>query len=153
GFHGDRSRSCVCADGLVARYRKRLSGPLMDRIDLHLDAPRVEYEKLAGTARAEASAAVRERVEAARARQQQRFAGTRLWANADMTVVEVRQHCLLDDLGSRLLRSAVAQLGLSARAYHRVLKVARTIADLASADRIAPTHLAEAIQYQRRAEG
>jgi magnesium chelatase family protein len=152
GFYGDPTRPCTCPEAVVSRYQKRLSGPLMDRIDLHVEVPRVEYDKLVGDGRAEPSAAVRARVEAARERQRARFAGTRLAANADMGVAEVRQHCAVDAAGQALLRAAVQQLHLSARAYHRVLKVARTIADLAAVDAIGPAHLAEAIQYQRRAE-
>jgi magnesium chelatase family protein len=152
GFYGDQTRACNCPEAVVSRYQKRLSGPLLDRVDLHVEVPRVDYDKLAGDGRAESSAAVRERVETARGRQRERFAGTKVAANADMGVAEVREHCAVDESGQALLRAAVAQLHLSARAYHRVLKVARTIADLVAADSIQPTHLAEAIQYQRRAE-
>ncbi|MFN8525733.1 MAG: YifB family Mg chelatase-like AAA ATPase [Chloroflexota bacterium] len=152
GYYGDPARPCTCAESAVSRYRKRLSGPLLDRIDLHVEVPRVEYEKLASDVPAESSAAVRERVEQARQRQWTRFADTRLACNAEMGVKEVRQFCALDEPGESLLRAAVRQLGLSARAYHRVLKVARTIADLGGSDGIRPPHLAEAIQYQRRSE-
>jgi magnesium chelatase family protein len=152
GFYGDPVRPCTCPEAVVSRYQKRLSGPLLDRLDIHVEVPRVDYDKLVGDGRAEPSVTVRERVEAARERQRVRFAGTRLAANADMGVAEVRAHCAVDAAGQALLRAAVAQLHLSARAYHRVLKVARTIADLAGAESIAATHLAEAIQYQRRAE-
>jgi magnesium chelatase family protein len=152
GFYGDSARACSCAESEVSRYRKRLSGPLLDRIDLHVEVPRVDYDKLASDGLAETSAAVRARVEAARARQWARFEGTRLASNAEMGVREVRRWCALDGAGEALLRAAVQQLGLSARAYHRVLKVARTVADLAASDQILPPHLAEAIQYQRRAE-
>jgi magnesium chelatase family protein len=152
GFHGDLTRACTCAATLVSRYQKRLSGPLMDRIDLHIEVPRVEYDKLVGETPAESSAAVRTRVEAARARQLARFNGTRLAANADMGVAEIRTFCALDATGQALIKAAVSQLNLSARAYHRVLKVARTIADLAGAEAIGPPQLAEAIQYQRRSE-
>jgi magnesium chelatase family protein len=152
GHYGDPTRACACPEAAVSRYKKRLSGPLLDRIDLHVEVPRVEYDKLAGDGLAEPSAAVRARVEAARARQWSRFAGTRLGSNAEMGIKEVRRWCGLDTAGEALLRAAVQQLGLSARAYHRVLKVARTIADLAGAEGIQPAHLAEAVQYQRRAE-
>jgi magnesium chelatase family protein len=152
GHYGDPTRACTCAEASVSRYRKRLSGPLLDRIDLHVEVPRVEYEKLSSDGLAEPSAAVRARVEAARSRQWARFAGSRLTSNAEMGVKEVRAWCGLDGAGEALLRAAVQQLGLSARAYHRVLKVARTIADLAGAEHIGPPHLAEAIQYQRRSD-
>jgi magnesium chelatase family protein len=136
----------------VDRYQKRLSGPLLDRVDLHVDVPRVEYEKLAADSIAESSAAVRERVEAARQRQWARFEGSRVASNAEMGIRELKLHCGLDAAGEALLKAAVQRLGLSARAYHRVLKVARTIADLAASERIGPGHLAEAIQYQRRSD-
>ena len=152
GHYGDPTRACTCPEAAVSRYRKRLSGPLLDRIDLHVEVPRVDYDKLAGDGLAEPSAAVRGRVEAARARQWARLAGTGLGSNAEMGIKEVRRWCGLDAAGEALLRAAVQQLGLSARAYHRVLKVARTIADLAAAEGIQPAHLAEAVQYQRRSE-
>ncbi len=152
GYYGDTTRPCSCPEGVVTRYQRRLSGPLLDRIDVHVEVPRVAYEKLAGTRPGEGSAAVRERVVVARARQRARFAGTRLSCNADMGVAEVREYCQgrLETAGASLLKAAVAQLGLSARAYHRVLKVARSIADLAASEAIGPSHVAEAIQYQRR---
>jgi magnesium chelatase family protein len=151
GYYGDPVKVCSCGDGTVARYRKRISGPLMDRIDIHLEVPRVEYEQLASTEVAESSDAVRARVEAARALQQARFAGTALACNADMTVAEVKEHCTLDETCQQLARTAVERMGLSARAYHRVIKVARTIADMSSAANIEAPHLAEAIQYRARA--
>lgn len=137
---------------MVSRYRKRLSGPLLDRIDLHLEVPRVEYEKLAGDGLAEPSEAIRCRVQGARERQWRRFQGTRLTCNAEMAVADIRQHCTVGSTGQSLLRAAMQQLHLSARAYHRVLKVARTIADLAGSDAIQSTHVAEAIQYQPRGQ-
>ncbi|HZO27443.1 MAG TPA: YifB family Mg chelatase-like AAA ATPase [Chloroflexota bacterium] len=152
GYFGDPTRACSCQHSAVDRYQKRLSGPLLDRIDLHIDVPRVEYEKLAADSVAESSAAVRVRVEAARQRQWARFEGSRVASNAEMGIRELKLHCGLDPAGEALLKAAVQRLGLSARAYHRVLKVSRTVADLAGADRIGPAHLAEAIQYQRRSD-
>ena len=135
---------------MVDSYLKRISGPLMDRVDIHVEVPHVDYEKLSGDAPAEPSSAVRARVESAREWQRDRLKGTALHANADMGPAEVRQFCQLDATGKSLIKAAMRQLGLSARAYHRVLKLARTIADLAGAEEILPSHLAEALQYRRR---
>jgi magnesium chelatase family protein len=138
----------------VSRYQKRISGPLLDRIDIHIDVPRVEYEKLSDERLGEPSAAIRERVEAARERQRQRFKGSSgLLSNADMGPAEVREYCRVDDAGKSLLRAAMQQLHMSARAYHRILKLARTIADLAGSEGIETAHLAEAIQYRPRRQG
>ena len=136
------------------RYQRRISGPLLDRIDIFVEVPRVDYEKLADDAVGEPSNAVRGRVEAARASQRQRFAGTRFICNAEMTPLEVRQHCqmALEDSAKSLLRLAMNQLALSARSFHRVLKLARTIADLGGAETIGSSHLAEALQYRQRGQ-
>ena len=139
----------------MSRYQKRISGPLLDRIDIFIDVPRVEYEKLAATSTGEPSVAVRDRVERARSVQKERFAGSRFVCNAEMTPTEVRHYCQveLEEEAQSLLRLAMTQLSLSARAFHRVLKLARTIADMASSQRIASPHLAEAIQYRQRVRG
>ena len=121
---------------------------MLDRIDIHIEVPRVNYEKLSSDRLGEPSAAIRQRVQAARQRQLERFAGTNVICNADMRVAEVRKFCKLDETGDSLVRAAMSQLNLSARAYHRTLKLARTIADLAGSEQILTPHLAEALQYR-----
>ncbi len=138
---------------MVSRYQKRISGPLLDRIDIHIEVPRVEYEKLSDDRLGEPSAAIRARVEAARERQRQRFKGTRLLTNADMGPAEVRDHGRIDKAGRSLLRAAMKQLHMSARAYHRILKLARTIADLADSDEIETAHLAKPMHWPRFSTG
>ena len=123
---------------------------MLDRIDIHIEVPRVEYERLSDDRLGEPSAAIRRRVAAARERQRRRFEGTPLLTNSDMGPAEVRVYCPPDDAGRSLLRAAMQQLQMTARAYHRILKLARTIADLAGSDRIQTVHLAEAIQYRPR---
>ncbi len=150
GYYGDPERACTCSLGMIQNYRKRISGPLLDRIDINIEVPRVDYEKLTRAAPAESSAAIRSRVEMARARQGDRFAGTPLTCNADMGPAEIREYCVLPPEGQSLIRSAMRQMHLSARAYHRVLKVSRTIADLADSGVIQTHHLAEALQYRTR---
>jgi magnesium chelatase family protein len=150
GYYGDSVKECTCSMSMVTRYQKRISGPLLDRIDIHIEVPRVEYEKLSDERMGEPSAAIRGRVEAARERQRQRFEGTSLLSNADMGPAQVRDHCQVDDAGKSLLRAAMQQLHMSARAYHRILKLSRTIADLAGSECIETVHLAEAIQYRPR---
>jgi magnesium chelatase family protein len=141
GYYGDPVKECTCSLSNVLRYQKRISGPLLDRIDIHVEVPRVDYEKLSGNRLGEKSEAIRARVERACERQRQRFAGTNLQVNADMGPAEVRQYCTIEDAGKNLLRAAMQQMQMSARAYHRILKLARTIADLADSGKIETPHL------------
>lgn len=150
GFYMDPVKECVCSASAIARYQKRISGPLLDRIDIHIEVPRIDYEKLADKRQVETSAMVRARVQEARERQLARFTGTRLTCNSEMGPAEVRDFCNVDAAGEKLLKAAMQQLHLSARAFHRVLKLARTIADLANCDIISTNHIAEAIQYRPR---
>lgn len=150
GYHGDPERECTCSPAAVTRYQRRVSGPLLDRFDIHVQVPRVDYEKLNSEQRGESSDAIRERVCAARERQRRRFRGTKLLTNADMGSKEIDAHCQLNAACRGLMKSANHQLNLSARGYYRVLKLARTIADLAGEENIGTTHLAEALQYRAR---
>ena len=150
GFYGDPVRECTCSSTHVTRYQKRISGPLLDRIDIHIEVPRVDYDKLTDERLGEPSEAIRRRVERARDRQRQRFQETSLTCNADMGPGEVRRLCKLNDAGRSLVRAAMVQLHMSARAFHRILKLSRTIADLAGSEEIETAHLAEAIQYRPR---
>ena len=135
---------------MVSRYQKRISGPLLDRIDIHVEVPRVDYEKLSSDRLGEPSQDVRARVEAARDRQRARFEGTSMSCNADMGPAEIRQYCQVDEAAQSLLKAAMQQMHLSARAYHRVLKLARTIADLVGSEDIQTAYIAEANQYRPR---
>jgi magnesium chelatase family protein len=134
----------------VAKYQRRLSGPLLDRIDIHVEVPRVQYEKLTTDCASEPSCVVRTRVQQARERQRSRFDGLPLICNADMGPSEVGQFCVLDEHAQNLVKAAMQQLHLSARAFHRTLKLARTVADLAGSERIGAVHAAEALQYRAR---
>jgi magnesium chelatase family protein len=150
GYYGDPVRECTCSMATISRYQKRISGPLLDRIDIHVEVPRVDYQKLTDERLGEPSAEIQARVERARAVQRQRFADTPPSCNADMGPSEVRKICQLDETGRGLVRAAMQQLQMSARAFHRILKLARTVADLAGSERIETAHLAEAIQYRPR---
>ncbi len=153
GYYGDSDRACSCSLPAVSRYQRRISGPLLDRMDIFVDVPRVEYEKLVQPPAAEGSAAVRDRIGGARQVQRARFGEKRIASNAEMGPVEVWDHCQVEDSAKSLLQLAMNQLNLSARGFHRVLKVARTIADLASSQTIQTPHLAEALQYRPRTLG
>ncbi|MCJ7694605.1 MAG: YifB family Mg chelatase-like AAA ATPase [Anaerolineaceae bacterium] len=148
GYYGDSLKPCTCSSSAVTNYQKRISGPLMDRIDIHMQVPRVDYQKLSNNRQGESSLTIQARVEKARKMQSRRFASTDIISNADMTPAHIRQYCELDEPSQTLMRTAMRQLQLSARAYHRVLKLARSIADLAESDAITQIHLAEALQYR-----
>ncbi len=149
GYFGDQKRECRCSLNQVQRYRQRISGPLLDRIDLHIEVPAVQFKELTSTENGESSASIRERILAARAIQQKRFAkNTQTRCNARMTSRQLKTHGQLDEQCRELLRMAMSELNLSARAHDRILKVSRTIADLESAEHIGIHHLSEAIQYR-----
>ena len=146
GYLGDTKKNCICSPVQIMRYQKRVSGPLLDRIDIHIEVPRVEYEKLASDKVAESSSLVRDRITKARALQNKRFKKT----NSEMTPREIKKYCVLDDASQNLLKLAMSQYDLSARQYTRILKVSRTIADLAGSENIESSHLAEALQYRTK---
>ena len=143
GFFGDSTRECRCTPAIIQRYLSKISGPLLDRIDIHVEVPAVPYKELRGNATAEPSAEIRARVETARARQRARG-----HYNSRLPSREVRKLCMLDEAGERTLEMAVRKMGLSARAHDRILKVSRTIADLGGSESVSAKHLAEAVQYR-----
>ena len=149
GYYGDTVKTCSCSQPLIAKYLQRISGPLLDRIDIHIEVPRLRQdEMIQGGGSGEPSASIRSRVMASRTRQKERFDGTSLHCNAHMGARQIKQFCRVADDVKDLLRAAISQLGLSARAYDRILKLARTIADLDGQDDIGLAHVAEAIQYR-----
>ena len=149
GFYNHPERECVCGPGVVQRYLNRLSGPLLDRIDLHVEVTPVSLDEITSDRQAEKSNEIRKRVILARDAQKHRFnQDAHVYCNSGMTSKQLRQSCKIDDPGKKLLRTAIEKLGLSARAHDSILKVSRTIADLDSSDKIQPYHLAEAIQYR-----
>jgi len=148
GFYGDGQRECRCGTNQVQKYRQRISGPLLDRIDLHVEAPAVRFKEMSSTEASEPSAEILRRVEAARTVQAERFHGTKTGCNARMTPKQIKAHCQLPSDAQELLKMAMTELQLSARAYDRILKVARTIADLENALEISTLHVSEAIQYR-----
>jgi magnesium chelatase family protein len=148
GWRGHPSGRCTCSDREVAKYVEKISGPLLDRIDLHVNVPSVEYEAMRRKETPESSADVKRRVDGARAVQAARFAGTDVTCNAQMPPAMIGQFCGLDDAGDALMKNAFSRMGLTGRSHDRVLRLARTIADLDGAADITPAHLAEAIQYR-----
>jgi magnesium chelatase family protein len=150
GNFGSRDKKCICLPGTVSRYQKRISGPILDRIDLHLEVPAVATHKLLPIEQSETSKTIQARVQSARQIQVSRLAGTKLFSNGELSTKEVKRFCPLSSAGENLLQSAVSTFNLSARSYFKVIKVARTIADLASSETIEVTHLAEALQYRPR---
>jgi magnesium chelatase family protein len=149
GYFGDPTRECHCTPPMIQRYVSKISGPLLDRIDIHIEVPAVKYKELRAPASSEDSATVRARVIAAGVRQLERFKGEKkTYCNAQMAPKMIRKHCAISPEGEKLLEHAVTKLGLSARAHDRILKVSRTIADLDGAANIEAKHLSEAIQYR-----
>jgi magnesium chelatase family protein len=144
GFYGDPKRECRCSPTMITKYRNKISGPLLDRIDIHVEVPAVKYKEMAGDSTGEVSEKIRARVEYARVIQRERFGHT----NARIAPKEIKEHCRLDDECAELLKMAMTELSLSARAYDRILKVSRTIADLDRSERIQSPHISEAIQYR-----
>ena len=153
GYYGDPTHACTCSEFAVNRYQKRISGPLLDRIDIQINVPRVDYEKLSGDTPGESSSEIRKRVESARERQRQRFNdAANVSCNSEMSPAEIRQFCKPDTDGEKLIRSLMTHYQISARVYHRLLKLARTIADLDGSENIHSRHIAEAIQYRPKTQ-
>jgi len=148
GYYTDPKHVCTCSVGAIHRYRAKISGPLLDRIDIHVEVPAVAYKELEKEAAAESSEVIRKRVAGARGRQQERFSKTKIHCNAQMESRHIKKNCAIDAASAALLESAIDKLGLSARAYNRILKIARTIADLEGVEAIHSPHIGEAIQYR-----
>jgi len=148
GFFGDAKRECTCSYREIRRYRAKISGPLMDRIDIHIDVPSVPFKDLTGTTQGESSSNIYRRVLAAKKIQEKRFHKTKIHSNAMMNTRQLKKFCTIDEDSNALLETAMEKFGLSARALSRILKISRTIADLAGAQDIDQTHIAEAIQYR-----
>lgn len=148
GHYHDLKSSCRCSTTELYSYRSKISGPLLDRIDIHIEVPATRYQELTSTLPAESSAQIKERINKAHAAQRERFKNERIISNAQMSHKQVRKFCALDEEGNGLLKAAMTELNCSARAYDKILKVARTIADLTASIGIGPEHLSEAIQYR-----
>jgi len=150
GYYGDPDKECKCSAGEIMRYRRKISGPFLDRIDLHINVPRVKVDKLMNEKVAESSSDIRARAERARQKQNERFSNSKTMVNAEMGIQQIKKYCQLENEAEELLKNALEKYVLSARAYHRILKVARTIADLADSVKIKPIHIAESIQYRTK---
>src|SRR5512135_3261613 len=148
GFHGHPFHQCLCSPHQIQTYRSKVSGPLMDRIDIHIEVPAIKFNEISSDVQGEPSAAIRDRVTRARAMQQERFRSDGIYANAHMKPRHIRKYCKIDSQCQSLMEKAMNRLGLSARAYNRVLKVARTIADLEGSEALSAQHISEAIQYR-----
>ncbi len=152
GYLGDNEKNCTCSPGQIINYKKKISGPIIDRIDLHIEVPRINFDKLSTDTLSENSKTIKERVQQARAIQQKRFKVSPFLTNSEMSSQAVKQFCQVDNTSMNLLRNAVDQMHLSARAYFRILKLARTIADLSGEEKILTAHIAEALQYRPKVE-
>jgi magnesium chelatase family protein len=148
----DPEKACSCSPGNIIRYQAKISGPILDRIDLHIEVPRLKFEKLSEDSQQECSESIRMRVEKARRIQKERFLDSKIVANSEMESEQIKKYCQLDEAGAELMKNALSRFYLSARAYFRIIKVARTIADLEEAENILPNHIAEAIQYRFKSE-
>lgn len=148
GYISDPEKHCICTPTQIMRYQKKISGPLLDRIDIHIEVPRIKYEKLAEGKVAEESASVKKRVQSAREIQNRRFRGLKIKSNSEISSKHIKEFCRLDPTVEKMIAQAVDQMKLSARVYHRLLKIARTIADLENSDLISQNHIAEALQYR-----
>ena len=148
GYYGDTLHDCTCTPPLIQRYLARVSGPLLDRIDLHIQVPSVKYKELAQDEKSEESAVIRERILAARRIQSKRLEGFGIFCNAQMTPRTLRRFCKLDSESEKQMENAITRVGLSARAYDRILRVSRTMADLENSDKIHARHVSEAITYR-----
>ena len=152
GYLNDTLKECICAPSQIIRYKRKLSGPLLDRIDLHIEVPRLKYEEMAKESLGETSKTVRERVSKVREIQSARFKNERILTNREMSIRHIKKYCALDETAEKMMKSAVSSMGFSTRTYHRLLKISRTIADLDNHENIKPQHLAEALQYRPREE-
>jgi magnesium chelatase family protein len=148
GFYTDPHRECTCNLPQIQRYRSKVSGPLLDRIDIQIEVPSIRFKEMASESSGEVSDEIRKRVNRARKVQQERFQGKKIYCNAQMTSKHLKKYCQIDEPSKKLLEMAIDKLGLSARAYTRILKVARTIADLEGEENIFTPHISEAVQYR-----